>query len=79
MPRVRYIHRDDMLLMLGCMPARKVGETDKAFEARKGAAATKSANDYGLIAHTVEGKRARRYREDEVTAAQKKVVTPIAA
>lgn len=79
MPRPHYIHRDEMLSQTGYMPARKEGEGSRQFEARKGQAASHAELRLGLTAYAVEGKRARRYRQDEVDAAVNRTVKRIAA
>lgn len=79
MPRLHFLHRDEMLLRTGHMPARKHGEGSRQFEARKGQAASQAELRLGLTAYSVEGKRARRYRQDEVDAAVNRTVKRIAA
>lgn len=79
MPSPKLIHRDTMLEQTGHMPARKHGEGSRQFEARKGQAASHAELRLGLTAYAVEGKRARRYRQDEVDAAVNRTVKRIAA
>lgn len=74
MPSPRYLHRDEALYLLGCMPARMPNEGDKSFQSRKALAASQCEKDYGITPHYVEKKRARRYREDEVMAVQKRII-----
>lgn len=78
MPRITFLHRDTTLDMLGCTPPERKGESPAQFEARKANAATQMAADFSLTAYLIPGKRARRYRLDEVIAAQK-LIKPIAA
>lgn len=66
MPRKVFIHRDTMLDRTGKMPARKAGESNKAFEHRKSVAASEVAQEWGLDRYDVDGSNALRYDQDQV-------------
>ena len=73
-----YLHPIDALRRLGRMPARKEGESDKAFANRVSKRASDVAEEYGLTRFDT-GARCNPFSEAEVDAAAKKHVTPIAA
>lgn len=76
MPRLHFLHRDEMLLRTGHMPARKEGEKAESFEHRKGMAALQIKDQHGLRSYPIARKRAHRYRQDEVDELVKRIVDP---
>ena len=83
MPRLTYVHLDDALGMTGYLPPtlRPLDVEPRLWAKRlaraKSEAATQMEREAGLRAHYVTGKRARRYRLDEVEAAQARIIKPI--
>lgn len=75
MPSPILIHRDTMLGQTGYMPARKAGETDKEWQARLATAASEAEKELGLQAYYVKGKRARRYRQDDIDKVVPQIVS----
>lgn len=76
MTRRIYIHRDEALDQTGYMPHRFHGESDKAYERRKGQASIDLQTDHGVTAYQVPGKRAFRFDQAEIDVVAAKI-TPI--
>lgn len=75
MPSPILVHRDTMLGQTGFMPARKAGESDNQWQRRLAVAASEAEKELGLKAYYVRGKRARRYRQDDIDALVPSIVS----
>lgn len=73
-----YLHPIDALRRLGRMPARKEGESDKAFGNRIAKRASDVAEELGLTRYQ-SGARSLQFCEAQVDRAAKQHVTAIAA